>query len=191
MKAGSTSGLPTQAHTHHPNNASNLCGQPRCACLSCSVCSGPGGSPLCSWASGKSQPVPAGLVFPLGPSSPRWRAGYLRTCGAQLGGGDGRRCCAKRAARGSLTMLTSETTSMLAISIRMPTSTGGPAGGAAGGVSRRGAPGGLGRGLGEHGRLTSEIGPEADVVALEQPVHRLLHVGHVAGPVGAAGCSTG
>lgn len=87
---------------------------------------------------------------------------------------------------------------MLAISIRMPTSTGGPAEGgggeggeARGGVSRRVAPGGPGRGSGERGRLTSEVGPEADVVALEQPVHRLLHVGHVAGPVGAAGRSRG
>lgn len=47
-----------------------------------------------------------------------------------------------------------------------------------------------GPGRGERGRLTSEVGPEADVVAVQQPVHRLLHVGHVAGLVGAAGRST-
>ena len=39
------------------------------------------------------------------------------------------------------------------------------------------------------GRLTSEVRPEADIVAVQQPVHRLLHVGHVAGLIGAAGRS--
>lgn len=43
-------------------------------------------------------------------------------------------------ARGSLTMLTSETTSMLAMSIRIPTSTGGPAGEREAVLADRGGP---------------------------------------------------
>lgn len=55
---------------------------------------------------------------------------------------------------------------------------------------REGGARAAGPGRGERGRLTSEVGPESDVVAVQQPVHRLLHVGHVAGLVGAAGRST-
>lgn len=89
-----------------------------------------------------------------------------------------------RRADRELTMLTSDTMSMLAMSMLMPTSTGAPAG--------------------NHGRvmtaselrrhmsltptpaaLTSKVGPQTDVVALQQLVHGGLHVGHVTGFVGA------
>lgn len=73
---------------------------------------------------------------------------------------------------------------MLAMSMFIPTQTGGPAGTAR--CQGGGAGGRQPRGRGERG-LTSEIRAEADVVALQQFIHRFLHEGHVAGIVHAVG----
>lgn len=58
---------------------------------------------------------------------------------------------------------------MLAISIRMPTSTGGPERGGKREPVLGGQPG-IGPGSEKCGRLTSEVRPEADIVAVQQPV---------------------
>lgn len=113
--------MPPQASQHHLKNASYFSQELRRARLFCGSRCGSVRAPPRSRAPGRLHRGPRGRGSP-------------RTGGAEWG-----------PARGSLTMLTSETTSMLAISIRMPTSTGGPAGGAGGGVS---APGGTGERVG-------------------------------------------
>lgn len=188
----------------------------------------PGGwRPLHAQEAGASQPEPEPEPEPGGwaraeeASGPVLWAPWARAAAAQGLG---------RPRGAALTMLTSDTMSMLAMSMFIPTQTGGPAGSARHGISRarawecgglrgggEGAPRGGGAGAGppphphrspQRGGggprlpgpprpppvprgartpLTPEVGSQADVVAFQQLVHRLLHEGHVPGVVHAAG----
>lgn len=84
-------------------------------------------------------------------------------------------------------MLTSDTMSILAMSMLMPTSTGAPVENVMQGISKqRGAqPAEQHRAETGAAALTSEIRPQPDVVAFQQLVHSGFHVGHVARFVGA------
>lgn len=86
-------------------------------------------------------------------------------------------------------MLTSDTMSILAMSMLMPTSTGAPVENLVPGISKQRSPqpSATEQGSAETiaAALTSEIRPQPDVVAFQQLVHCGFHIGHVARFVGA------